>query len=195
MTKRDAAKSARRRLIVESAAMCFIEGGFHQTSIRDIANKAGISLGNLYNHFESKAALIAEIASLEAEGLGEIEKNLRASSAPGRRMEKFIHSYFDYASQPHNAVLAAEITAEAMRNPDIAKGFVQNRKWLVEQIATVLEGGKQQAEFTFDQQPADLANLMIDLIESAGMRVAFSNRKLKTQTRKTVFEIIMKLLG
>ena len=182
----------RRRLIVESAAACFVERGFHQTSTRDIANKAAISLGNLYNHFESKAALVAEIASLEAEELSDIESDLVIQDAPTKTVERFVKSYFDYVSLPENAVMAAEISAEAMRNPGVAKGFAQNRKKLVTTLATVLHAGKEQAEFDFNERPQDMANLILDLIESAGVRVAFDKRKLRMQTRKSVLEIIRK---
>ncbi|HDO1150981.1 TPA: helix-turn-helix transcriptional regulator, partial [Aeromonas salmonicida] len=40
----------RRELIIQAALGCFIERGFHQTGMRDIAAAAGVSLGNLYNH-------------------------------------------------------------------------------------------------------------------------------------------------
>ena len=59
-------KSAKRRqMIVETAAGLFIEKGFHQTGMRDIAGKAGISLSNLYNHFKGKNEIIAAISELE----------------------------------------------------------------------------------------------------------------------------------
>ena len=79
--KREASTLARHKHIVESAAICFIEQGFHQTSVRDIAKRANISLGNLYNHFGNKTALIAEIAALEADNLVEMTKALTSSAS------------------------------------------------------------------------------------------------------------------
>ena len=54
-----------REKIVEAALHSFTHKGFHQTSMRDIAQTAGVSVGNLYNHFTGKEALIGEIALLE----------------------------------------------------------------------------------------------------------------------------------
>lgn len=68
-TGEEKVKAARRARIVEAALACFVEKGFHQTGMREIAATAGVSLGNLYNHFPGKEALIALIASLEAEEL------------------------------------------------------------------------------------------------------------------------------
>ena len=41
---RDESTRKRRKLILETAIECFVLKGFHQTSIRDIANSASISL-------------------------------------------------------------------------------------------------------------------------------------------------------
>jgi AcrR family transcriptional regulator len=43
-----------RATIIEAANRLFIRQGFHATSMREIANEAGIALGGIYNHFHSK---------------------------------------------------------------------------------------------------------------------------------------------
>jgi AcrR family transcriptional regulator len=43
------------RLAIEDAAISlFLEHGYHATSMRQIADKAGVALGGIYNHFASK---------------------------------------------------------------------------------------------------------------------------------------------
>src|SRR5215471_11311295 len=46
-----------RTRIERAALKHFVEQGIAETSIRDIAESAGISLGAMYNHFESKEEL------------------------------------------------------------------------------------------------------------------------------------------
>ncbi len=137
--KREAATLKKRKHIVQAAALCFIDQGFHQTSVRDIAKRANISLGNLYNHFENKTALIAEIAALEAEDLAGVTKALSGAAPPEKRMERFIKAYFKAVSGKGNAVLTAEIMAEAMRNPSIAAGYDANRQVLLAALAPLVE--------------------------------------------------------
>ncbi len=194
-TQRDEATLKRRRHIVESAAACFIEQGFHQTSVRDISAKAGISLGNLYNHFDSKAALIAEIATLETEDLARIETILEETRPAYDRTKKFAGSYFDTLCQPETAILSAEITAEAMRNPRIAKGFVDNRDRLATLLADTLQQGKQMGDFQFDCTSMQMAHLLLDIIEAAATRVAFDTGNAASNTRKAVETMIMKSIG
>ena len=47
--------------IVNVARMLFLRDGFNKTSMRDIANGAGIGVSNLYNYFESKDELFRHI--------------------------------------------------------------------------------------------------------------------------------------
>jgi AcrR family transcriptional regulator len=50
--------------IVEAAYRLFLRNGYHGTSMRDIAEAAGIALGGIYNHFGTKediyVAMVAE---------------------------------------------------------------------------------------------------------------------------------------
>src|SRR4029079_13906298 len=46
-----------RTRIERAALKHFVEQGIAETSIRDIAETAGMSLGAMYNHFESKEEL------------------------------------------------------------------------------------------------------------------------------------------
>lgn len=54
-------RKQKKELILESALELFAENGFHATSISQIAKKAGISKGLIYNYFESKLEILDEI--------------------------------------------------------------------------------------------------------------------------------------
>lgn len=50
--------------IVDAARACFVESGYDGTSIRQVAERAGLSVPGLYHHYRSKQALL--VAILEA---------------------------------------------------------------------------------------------------------------------------------
>jgi AcrR family transcriptional regulator len=50
-----------RDAILEAAVELFVANGYHGTSMRQIADAAGIALGGIYNHFRSKEALFSAI--------------------------------------------------------------------------------------------------------------------------------------
>lgn len=50
------------RLSIENAAIqLFLEQGYHATSMRQIAERAGLALGGIYNHFSSKEEIFEAI--------------------------------------------------------------------------------------------------------------------------------------
>lgn len=57
----DAAIEQRKETIEDAARELFIKQGFHATSMRDIAKGAGVSLGNLYNYYETKDGIFESI--------------------------------------------------------------------------------------------------------------------------------------
>lgn len=55
-------KGEATRLAVEDAAIeLFMEQGYHATSMRQIADRAGLALGGIYNHFASKDEIFEAI--------------------------------------------------------------------------------------------------------------------------------------
>lgn len=54
-------RQEKRDMILAVALRLFARNGFHVTSISTIAKEAGISKGLLYNYFESKEHLLAEL--------------------------------------------------------------------------------------------------------------------------------------
>jgi len=53
--------AARRAQILQAAIQVFAQQGFHRTTIRAIADVAGVSDGTIYNYFENKDALLLGI--------------------------------------------------------------------------------------------------------------------------------------
>ena len=52
---------ATRMAIEEAAIQLFLEQGYHATSMRQIAEHAGLALGGIYNHFSSKEEIFEAI--------------------------------------------------------------------------------------------------------------------------------------
>ena len=50
-----------RAAIVEAAHQLFITQGYHGTSMRQIANQAGLALGGIYNHFSGKEDIFGAV--------------------------------------------------------------------------------------------------------------------------------------
>jgi AcrR family transcriptional regulator len=67
--------AARRQQILDAALVCFDRAGFHRTSMQDIFDESGLSVGAVYRYFASKEDIVEAIAeqrhAREAELIGE----------------------------------------------------------------------------------------------------------------------------
>jgi TetR/AcrR family transcriptional repressor of nem operon len=68
-----------RRTIIAAATQLFRERGVEAVGLSELMKHAGFTQGGFYNHFESKAALVAEVlASAMVDGAAELARNARA---------------------------------------------------------------------------------------------------------------------
>jgi AcrR family transcriptional regulator len=63
--------STRKEEIVQIAGDLFARRGFAATTVREIADEAGILSGSLYHHFDSKEAIAEDILSRYYDGMAE----------------------------------------------------------------------------------------------------------------------------
>ena len=101
-----------REQILSAAASCFRERGIKATTMQEIAKRAGISVGNFYNYFDGKDAIIDEFAQREVARLArEIDEivNGRVSLEEQRRQ-------FRESLRVQRARVKIEIIEEAARN-------------------------------------------------------------------------------
>ncbi|WP_158298541.1 MULTISPECIES: TetR/AcrR family transcriptional regulator [unclassified Sphingobium] len=113
---------ARRRHLLDVARTLFIEQGFHQTGIAQIASVSGIKVGQIYRDFESKEAIIAAIC--EADVITWLEEDVLAGAVAAGDMVAVRAWLTRFGGQKDTADdfrLVTEILAEAGRNPRIAQ--------------------------------------------------------------------------
>ncbi|MEL5918284.1 TetR/AcrR family transcriptional regulator [Stenotrophomonas maltophilia] len=156
--------------ILQAALQCFLEKGFHQTSMRDIAQAAGVSLGNLYNHFPGKEAIILAVAVAESEELAPLLQRLAASEGERAQVLAFLRDFHALCRQPEWATLAVEVLAESARNPAVAEAFAANRRQLQAALAEALQQVAQRERRRPVLAPALQAQVLLDAIESDALR-------------------------
>ncbi|MDD3769207.1 MAG: TetR/AcrR family transcriptional regulator [Sulfuricurvum sp.] len=93
-------KEERKISIMTKALELFSKEGFYQTTMPSIAEKIGMSVGNLYNYFASKETLAKELILFIANMLG--EEIRRINESPLNTQEKIaaiVHMYFKIAQE------------------------------------------------------------------------------------------------
>jgi|29_taG_2_1085357.scaffolds.fasta_scaffold01162_1 AcrR family transcriptional regulator len=178
-TKRDTDLADRRLMILQAAVMCFLENGFHQTGVRDIAARAGVSLGNLYNHFPGKHDVLLEIARLERLELAPFVAQLEKDGSAPKRFKQFVAAYAKHLAAPENVILSIEITSEAIRKDDLGDLFWQNRKALVAALSRLLDRGAETGDFKLSTSSEETAHMVLELIEGRAYHSVLGEAKMR----------------
>lgn len=89
--------AARRTQLLDVALERFAARGYHDTSMEEIAEAAGVTKPVLYQHFQSKQQLFQELLESVGEDLlGDVEKRAAAEENPYHRVLAGFRAYFDF---------------------------------------------------------------------------------------------------
>src|SRR5688500_14688086 len=72
----------RRQQIVDAASACARRHGFHGSSMAEIAQEAGLSVGQIYRYFDGKEAIIAAIVARDMAAMRDKYCELQAADGP-----------------------------------------------------------------------------------------------------------------
>ena len=98
-------ETSRRDQLLAIAAELFAERGFKNTTVRDIADAAGILSGSLYHHFDSKEAMVDELLDTFQTDLWRKYDEITASGlSPRGKLEAVVRASFDAIDHHHSEV-------------------------------------------------------------------------------------------
>lgn len=100
----DQAVDNARADILEVAATCFMERGYTETSIDDVARSLGATKGRIYHHFRSKADIFAEVFRIGMDmNYAAIEPYRNASGPASARWKRlaFTHAMQMMLTKPY----------------------------------------------------------------------------------------------
>jgi AcrR family transcriptional regulator len=101
--------SERRGAILAIAAEMFARKGFAATTVREIADEAGILSGSLYHHFDSKESMIDEIISAFIDEMVTSYRDIIESTGdPLETLQKLIRRAFDALLPNRSALTVAQ---------------------------------------------------------------------------------------
>jgi AcrR family transcriptional regulator len=126
----------RRALILESAREVFAEGGYHRTSLEQVASRAGVSKALLYEHFSSKRELHAAMLEAHVHELIERINAALVDAEPGEgRLRAGLEAFFAFLEERRGA---AAIMLRNTGDPDVAEWLGRLREVIGLQIVTLM---------------------------------------------------------
>jgi AcrR family transcriptional regulator len=123
----DRALPSRRDELLDLAAAMFAERGLRATTVRDIADSAGILSGSLYHHFRSKEQMVEEVLRDFLDWLfGRYQEIVEAETDPLKRVEGLFMASFEAIEHRHAQVVIYQDEAKRL-SPLPQFAFVDER--------------------------------------------------------------------
>lgn len=148
VTPPDPAKSARRTELLGLAANLFAERGLRATTVRDIADAAGILSGSLYHHFDSKEAMVDEILRGFLDDLFGRYREIVTGGLPARdTLEALVIASYESFDHFHAAVAIYQAEAKRLSGTPRFDYIAEYNKEFRELWHRVLTSGVEDGSF------------------------------------------------
>lgn len=126
-SRRQALKAGTRRLVLDAAYVLFAEHGYEATTMRMLADLAGVGLGTIFTHFPDKPSLLAAVFE---EDLGRVVADAFATLPTTGFKGQLLH-------------LAGRLFAFYARDPGLSRVLVREALFLPDRHGLALDGQLQ----------------------------------------------------
>lgn len=162
----DSYLKARQEQIINAAVKCFSQKGFHQTTMKDICETAGLSPGAVYNYFPSKEDIVSRCAELS------LQRNeaIFASASDNKTIDAFkdlTDKIFSLTKQEEIRDALSfdlELWAESTRNPRVYNALHRNEEVIIALLVKMVEKGQKEGIFNQKVDATSFARVLFSIL-------------------------------
>jgi len=168
-------QARRRREIFDAAVQLFIEKGFNETSMREIAAAAGAGKSTLYDYFKNKDEILVSYFEDELQTITSLAESINHKDLPAEeKLQQIMRAHLDYLLANKNIYLI--LTVEAQRLGIQSQKRIQaSRHAYQDLVCRLIEAGIHEGSF----RPVDPL-LAMRMITAALTPVVFTTRPTGT---------------
>ena len=165
------ALDARSHEILASIRQTFAEKGFDGASMQDLARAAGMSVGNFYRYFPSKAAIVQAMCGYDLAEIQAEFAEIQTSDRPMACLRDRILNHFSEESLK-DGQLWAEITAAAIRKPEIGAAARQMEQTIVSLLTTIFAHTTRRPVEEARSRYEGQCQMLVMLVKAMAIRTA-----------------------
>ena len=159
----------RRQLIVSASAKLFASKGIRSTTVREIADGAGILSGSLYHYFESKEDIVQEILAGFLEALSSrYAAVLDADLDPAEALHAVVLTSLQLAKEQPDATTLYQNELQYLRESERFKQVQSTAARAQHVWIEIIERGVQSGVFRADIDPRLFHRLIRDAVWLSG---------------------------
>lgn len=158
--------------ILDGVRRAFAEKGFDGASMQDLARACGMSVGNFYRYFPSKAAIVAALILRDLAEMEAMFREIMNSPDPLAGMRLAVRARIEEGTCDGEGQLWAEITAAALRKAEISEITTRMEHEIVGYLTSVFAKVKSISADEARTRYYPQAMLIIMLVKAAAMHPA-----------------------
>jgi TetR/AcrR family fatty acid metabolism transcriptional regulator len=189
-------KKVKRQLIIDAAIEVFSRNGFQNSTISEIAQKANVAEGTIYQYFKNKEDLFFSIPIDKTnEFYNELELHLQGIHGAENKIRKFVWYYLYHLQDNPDYARALMLEMRVNRNFANAKAFEAYRP-LTHKILEIIEGGQEEGIIRKDVSVYTIRHLILGMLEHIVTRWLLKGEKgdLLDQYKEAV-ELLIQAIG
>jgi TetR/AcrR family fatty acid metabolism transcriptional regulator len=158
-------KRVKRQVIIDAAIEVFSQNGFQNSTISEIAQRANVAEGTIYQYFKNKEDLFFSIPIDKTKQFyKELELHLQGINGAMNKIRKFMWYYLYHLQENPAYARALMLDMRVNRNFANTKAFRAYRP-LTQKILEIIEEGQKEGIICKDTNKYMIRHLILGLLE------------------------------
>ncbi|HEY2789541.1 MAG TPA: TetR/AcrR family transcriptional regulator [Gaiellales bacterium] len=186
-------RAVRRQRIVDAAWRRLATNGYHETTVDEVCNEAGVSKGAFYGYFQTKQDLFLALLEEETDALNGVASELARMEISGaERVRRFVQAMLEVGDDPGRVQLRADLWSELAGDPVVRARFaetVERRRSVLRQwITRSIDAG----DLGIDQRRANaLASILIAMADGLMLHRALDPKGFRWPNIRAVLDALI----
>jgi len=175
--------------ILTAAVELFAAGGYHDTSMAKIADKAGISKGTLYWYFSGKEELFRELIMTGFNMLfSKVHKIVEQDIPAEQMLHQYIESKIRFLER-HRKIAKIAVENLEIISQELKEKAMQKHKEMLDYVSVIINKGKKEKVFK-NIDTIDTALLIIGMTNCINSDFMFVNNDDRSSKVEFIYNVI-----
>ena len=173
-----------RERILDACMSIFAQSGYRASTVKDVAEKAGMSERGLVHHFNGKAEMLTAVLRLHEERSAQ-RMRARADEPP---LAAMIGVWLENLATPGLVELEVTLAGEATSEDHPGHDYYRQRfASLRDYLAHVFAGMQERGEITTDVEASALAAMLVGLVEGLQLQWLYDRESVDVEAMLSTF--------
>ncbi|MCL2234388.1 MAG: TetR/AcrR family transcriptional regulator [Firmicutes bacterium] len=156
-----------REKILSSAVSLFAERGLGMTSVKDIAKRAGVSVGLMYHYYKTKEEVFGELVKMSLLELKELQESFNSYDCPKEMLLRLTKDALDDMKTSREFAQWFAMFSHPLpekHDPEWSDAFLNYHEEFIENVEKLIKRGQKENKFK-EGDPTMMAQYYIAVID------------------------------